>query len=153
MNAPKTTTKEHPELAAILAYVGKRMDEEESFQLETHLGICDQCVSRVRAHFAVKDLLDELFDPSAVMEVALAPSAEPVPVRLPERLRDVEKRIREMLSGIPQGLEVALKVLIDSRKKMAKVIREGLEGLGRERRSPRFLYGFRYRTGGYWRDG
>lgn len=139
MSHIKNNREGHPPLEDILDYIGNRMLEEDVFAFESHLGTCDECIDRVRAHALLKTEIEEFLDtPYAVAIPLELPGRESVMVKISEKLGEIANRVREMLSSLPDSAETALRILIDASMKRARIISEGLQPVRRVDSSLRF---------------
>ncbi len=122
---------EHPSFEQILGYVSGRMTDEESFALETHIATCPDCARRAKAHFFIKQHVDDLWG----SWTATRHAEEFVRARLRETLvrGDLRPGVRERLSAwvdeVPARLAAALDLAIDTARRTARVASGALEGL------------------------
>lgn len=121
-----------------LGYIANRLDEEASFAVDEHLATCPQCAGGVRASRMLRHDFDRIWDAwtarshgqayrEARITGILEEAAKTAPPALRERIQRWSRRIQ---GGVGGAIEAALNLILDTSRKTAQVISEGLEGLG-----------------------
>lgn len=123
----------HLSIDEILAYVAGSMSEEDAFGCERHFAECEECGRRVHAYYGLRESFDELWD----SWTAKTHAREALLSHIRDSLAQAEAGpgLRERLSGWAMNLTrstlAAFDVVIDSSRRSARVITEGLESLTR----------------------
>jgi hypothetical protein len=124
----------------ILEYVAGNFADEDSFRLELHIADCDECMKKVHNYYLLREGFDELWDSwSAKQRAEEAWQAHILEGLAKSKVTPkIGARIERWVEAIPQKTEVALGIVVDSHKKAAQVIQEGLEVLSGPGVSPAF---------------
>lgn len=121
----------HIKTEEILAYVAGKLRDEEAFMVETHLATCAECAKRVNAHYLIRDHFDELWETwtakrhiEELIRARIYKASEESDIR-PE----LQEKVKAWLARFPKRIEAALNVVIDTTKRTAEIMQEGLEAL------------------------
>lgn len=127
---------EHLTQEQALDYISGNMDEEMSFEVDRHLATCDRCVRRVRALRDIRYNFDAIWDSWTAQSHGEAHVRARIADALSEAATAAESdelrnRIESWIEKIQLKAEAALGVAIDTSKKTAKLVYQGLDDLCR----------------------
>lgn len=128
-----------------LAYISGRLDEEVSFAVDEHLATCSQCAGSIRALRILRHDFDRIWDRiwdgwtakahgqayrEARLAAALIKAAEKT-AQTPALRKRIQRWLGRVREGVEAAAEAALHLVLDSPRKTAQVISEGMEELRR----------------------
>ena len=127
---------EHLTQEQALNYISGKMDEELCFGVDQHLATCTRCVERVRALRMLRASFDTIWDSWTAKSHAEVHTRARIHEALSQAARDtksgeLQNRIRSWLEKIEVKAEAALGVILDTSKRTANIVCDGLEGFCR----------------------
>jgi hypothetical protein len=137
---PRRYKMTHLKTEKILEYIANRIGDEEAFEVDNHLAVCQECARRVRVHRYIKDHFGEVWNTWTSKDyveeywqtrISEALFSEKVPARLGQK-------VKEWVGKIKRKTDFAVGVIIDASKQQAKVVQEGMDFL----REPGGLFNF-----------
>lgn len=102
----------------LLSYVAGKLTDEECFDVETHLGGCADCAKRARAHYYIRENVDELIDNWSAAQHARELLFSKIYKDAPA---DIKTKLTSGIKEFFAKLGAGLNVMVDATNKISEV--------------------------------